>query len=76
MKFSRSIHDVRTILFVAVANLVFSQSTTQSIQGLVTDSSGAVIAGAKVTAQNTATGISRSVLTNSTGKKRAYFDLA
>jgi hypothetical protein len=57
-------------LFLAAAVcacLLFGQSTTQSIQGLVTDSSGAVVAGARVTSRNIATGISRSVLTNTTG---------
>jgi hypothetical protein len=44
-----------------------AQSTTQSIQGLVTDSSGAVVGGAHVTITNMATGVSQSVLTNSTG---------
>ena len=42
-------------------------AATQSIQGLVTDSSGAVIAGAKVTITNEAMGVSQSVQTNETG---------
>ncbi len=45
----------------------YSQSTTQSIQGLVTDTSGAVVSGAKVTITNVGTGISRSGDTNETG---------
>lgn len=44
-----------------------AQSTTQAIQGLVTDTSGAVIAGAKVTITNIATNVSRTVETNTTG---------
>jgi hypothetical protein len=44
-----------------------AQSTTQKIQGLVTDPSGAVIAGAKVTIINEGTGVVNSVLTNETG---------
>jgi hypothetical protein len=44
-----------------------AQSSTQSIEGLVTDNSGAVIAGAKVTVSNTATGVTGSVISNSTG---------
>jgi hypothetical protein len=55
------------VVVLIAASLLFSQSTTQSIQGLVTDSSGAVVVGAKVTARNVATGISRTVLTNNTG---------
>src|SRR5262245_24264228 len=43
------------------------QSTTQNIEGLVTDTTGAVVAGAKVTIVNLATGVSSSVVTNSSG---------
>src|SRR6266566_1883796 len=44
-----------------------AQSTTQSIEGLVTDTSAAVISNAKVTITNTATGVTSSVFSNSTG---------
>src|SRR5713101_9469275 len=44
-----------------------AQSTTQSIESLVTDTSAAVISGAKVTIANTATGVTSSVVSNSTG---------
>ena len=37
------------------------------MQGLVTDSSGAVVAGAKVIATNMGTGVAQSVVTNETG---------
>src|SRR6266404_5751603 len=47
--------------------LLAAQSTTQSIEGLVTDTSAAVISGAKVTITNTATGVTSSVFSNSTG---------
>ncbi len=56
-----------TVLFTLAPFGLGAQSTTQSIQGLVTDPSGAVIAGAKVTITNSATGVSSTVLTNSTG---------
>jgi hypothetical protein len=46
---------------------VLAQSTTQSIQGLVTDSTGAVVVGAKVTLTNEATGVTRTAETNNTG---------
>jgi hypothetical protein len=46
---------------------VAAQSITQAIQGLVTDSTGAVIAGAKVTITNVNTGVTRTVETNQTG---------
>src|SRR5689334_6732655 len=51
------------LLFAATA---FAQ-TTASIQGTVTDQSGAAVAGAKVTVRNTALGIERSAETNGTG---------
>jgi hypothetical protein len=44
-----------------------AQSTTQAIQGLVTDTTGAVVAGAKITITNIQTGITRTVETNQTG---------
>ena len=54
------------ILVCLLALLIFNASPllaqlTQSIQGLVTDSSGAVIAGAKVTITNEGMGVSQSV---------------
>lgn len=54
-------------LFFMASNICTGQSTTQSIQGLVTDSSGAAASGARVTATEVATGVVRSVLTNETG---------
>jgi hypothetical protein len=44
-----------------------AQSTTQTIQGLVTDPTGAVIPGATVTMNNLATGVVQAVQTNDTG---------
>jgi len=62
------------LLFVALvifagATLAFPQATisTGSIQGAVLDPSGAVIAGAKVTLTNKATGETRSLTTSSSG---------
>ncbi len=49
-----------------LAGLAGAQSTTQSIQGIVTDSSGAVVAGARVTATELNTGVVRTVTTNET----------
>src|SRR5215471_7101841 len=50
------------------ATLAFAQSaSTATITGQVSDQQGAVIAGAKVTATNTATGVPRSVNTTSSG---------
>ena len=61
---NRSIR-VSALLFCAVA--AFGQVNTASLTGLVKDSTDAVIADAKVTARNTATGIERAAQTNSDG---------
>jgi hypothetical protein len=50
-----------------VPALVFSQSTTGSITGAVTDDSGAALPGVTVTAANLATGATRTVVSTSTG---------
>ena len=50
-----------------VPGILVGQSTTQSIEGLVTDTSSAIIADAKVTITNTAMGVTSTVLSNSTG---------
>ena len=60
-----------TFLAVAVALVMaapsFAQKITGTIRGTVTDPSGAVIAGAKVTVINDATGLTRSAPTTSAG---------
>lgn len=53
-----------SLVFVAAA---MAQSTTQAVLGLVTDPSGAVISGAKVTLTNAGTNVSLSTVTNETG---------
>lgn len=55
------------VLALAEASVLSGQSTTQSIQGLVTDSSGAVIVGATVTITNTGTGVAQTTKTNESG---------
>ncbi|MCW5982568.1 MAG: carboxypeptidase regulatory-like domain-containing protein [Bryobacteraceae bacterium] len=55
------------LLLLMAAALLPAQSTTQSIQGLVTDSSGAIIVGARITITNTGTGVTRTDETNNTG---------
>ncbi len=62
------------ILVVAIAaasSLVFAQTYQGRILGSVTDSSGAVVSGAKVTISNTATGISRILTTTAAGDYNA-----
>ena len=55
------------LLLAAMCAGICAAQSAQSIQGLVEDASGAVVAGAKVTMTNTGTGISRSAETNSAG---------
>lgn len=64
-------HSLRYLLvFLTVAFssiLAMGQTVTGSITGLVTDPSGAVVAGATVTAQNVATGVASTAQTNGAG---------
>src|SRR6266508_6345136 len=58
-----------TFLVVALAAVIsHAQVTTASFLGFVTDPGGAAISGAKVTATNEATGLTRTVTTNSSGE--------
>ncbi|MFL6449496.1 MAG: carboxypeptidase regulatory-like domain-containing protein [Bryobacteraceae bacterium] len=56
-----------------VCPLLLAQQTTGSILGTVEDAQGAVVVGAQVTAQNSDTGLSRSVQTSSGGEYRIDF---
>jgi hypothetical protein len=55
------------LICLTIFGTVSAQTTSTTILGAVADTSGAVIAGAKVTATNTKTGVSREVMTSSTG---------
>lgn len=55
------------LALTCVATLVAAQSTTGSIYGTVTDSTGAVVPGAQITANNVATGEAFTATSNSTG---------
>src|ERR1700731_2649522 len=63
LAFSSPMLSLLTLVFAATA---FAQ-TTASIQGSVSDQSGAAVVGAKVTVKNTALGIERTTQTSSTG---------
>ena len=54
-------------LILALAVCVWAQTNTSRISGTVTDSNGAVIAGAKVTAKNDATGVAQTQSTTEAG---------
>ncbi|MBM3739838.1 MAG: hypothetical protein FJW39_29085 [Acidobacteria bacterium] len=62
-----SLASVTTALLIVSASALFGQATSQSIQGLVADSSGAVVSGAKVTITNQDTGVSQTQTTNDSG---------
>jgi hypothetical protein len=54
-------------LTLVLSSAVLAQTTSTTILGTVTDASGAVLAGAKVTVVNTGTGVKREDTTSSTG---------
>ncbi|MCI0337506.1 MAG: TonB-dependent receptor [Acidobacteria bacterium] len=57
-----------TLVIALIAVISYAQSTTGTFLGFVTDSSGAVLKGAKVTATNEATNLTRAVTTSSSGE--------
>jgi hypothetical protein len=57
-----------TILILSNVGVLFAQSTTASILGVVTDEKGSVIPSATVTARNTETGFSRNSQTDGDGR--------
>src|SRR5580692_125640 len=58
---------ITLLLFLLLSSLLFSQSFRGSIRGTVTDPSGGLVAGAKIAAKNTDTGLTRDVATNDEG---------
>jgi hypothetical protein len=65
-KFSRILSPL--LALACMAALSYGQTTTGSFLGFVTDGSGAVLPGARVTATNEATGLKRTATTGSTGE--------
>src|SRR5436190_3054757 len=59
--------SLAALLMCLLALTALGQQTTGSLNGTVNDPSGAVVAGATVTAVNTATGAERSAVSSSTG---------
>ena len=66
MRFVRHLCAVATILLLTAA-AASAQLATAELNGRVTDSSGAVLPGATVTATQTGTGLERTVVTDETG---------
>jgi hypothetical protein len=59
------------LLFIMAGKTIHSQVTSAAIHGTITDASGAVVPDAKITATNTATGIS----TVTTANKSGYYEI-
>ena len=55
------------IALLSAANLAWAQAGTGGLAGTIKDSQGAVIPGATITASNTATGASRTIVSNDKG---------
>ncbi len=66
--FHRCLFGAVVCLQLAVSSWLGAQTVTSTLQGRVSDSSGAVISEASVTALNTATGLKRSVTANAVGE--------
>jgi len=65
-------HLIRPILLMVLAALpLFAQNQEGRILGTITDASGSVVVGARVTIQNTATGVTRNLVTNDVGDYNA-----
>src|ERR1700731_1614084 len=60
--------SILLVLFLTASLPVAAQSTTGSLGGKVVDQSGAVVPDAAVQVENSQTGVSRSVKTNSDGQ--------
>lgn len=58
---------------IALCGMAYGQTVTGNINGRVTDSSGAIIRGAQVTAKNTATNVTTTVHTNNDGLYSIHF---
>jgi hypothetical protein len=66
-KYFRLLYGLAVALVLGISSAV-AQTTTGSFLGFVTDGQGAVLKGAKVTATNEATGLTRTVTTSSDGE--------
>ena len=64
---------IATVLALTVSARAFAQSTTATMLGTVTDKTGATVAGAKVTARNMQTNLTRTVVSNEQGEYRIEF---
>src|SRR3954452_1482804 len=63
----RRFYVITCVLLLVASMAAWGQQTTGQFTGMITDSSGAVVAGAEVIAKNAETGFSRSTESNSSG---------
>ncbi|MGA7963885.1 MAG: carboxypeptidase-like regulatory domain-containing protein, partial [Candidatus Acidiferrales bacterium] len=63
------------LAFALGTGLAYAQTPTGNIQGTVVDEQGAVVVGASVTATNNATGLSKQVVTDGSGRFEVLFVL-
>jgi len=73
MKRKQNLWLMVAVLGMLFSQRVFAQSTTATMLGTVSDKSGATVAGAKVTARNTQTNLTRTVESNEQGEYRIEF---
>lgn len=65
--FAKSVYLAAAVMMFAVSGMAQSQVAAADLSGTVTDSAGAVVAGATVTARGAGTGITRTVTSDSEG---------
>lgn len=73
MKRKQNLWLIVVVLGMLFSQRAFAQSTAATILGTVTDKTGATVAGAKVTARNTQTNLTRTVESNAQGEYRIEF---
>lgn len=56
---------------MALSGTAFAQAASGNIEGVVTDTTGAVVPGVTVVVRNTATNVSREIVTDDAGRYRA-----
>src|ERR1700681_2658018 len=69
----RKIHFAVIALLLAIPVVAAAQVTTATIVGTISDPSGAIVAGAEVTARNVDTGLTRTVTSSDAGTYRLEF---
>lgn len=67
MKISGNITGFVLGMCLCLSSIAFAQTVTGSVAGTVTDATGSVISGAKVTIHNLATGVTNETVTNGSG---------